>query len=538
MSNNTIRFRLAAYTDPAGKWNEDAPKKGNEDDLFVDYDLENETQGQFMADRIESLSEGGCLMVVADGMGGMNAGEVASAIAIETVRNAFKKENLTSEILSSSKSRTKYLERVIVDADAAIKKRAKADKECEGMGSTMILAWLYDNQVTVSWCGDSRAYLYRDSEGIRQISKDHSYVQGLVDEGKITIEEAFDHPYGNIITRSLGDPEKKAEPESITVSVVKGDIILVCSDGLSGVLRDRKSFDREGNLLPGLNLEDIIRENRGTMTGCREALWTAAESSEWYDNVTAILCEIVEGAESLVTKTVDSVGETSTNKSFIQFRVRKKSLRIIAYSLATICLCGLAVFFGKRLIKPKPDSEVEAFIHQKDSLFKVADSLGIIVLRNQLSALSDTVDFNAIEIIGKELVERNNTILRLEELREKASALKLDGIVKSISLQINAIRSDISYSQDISQYETSVSIGEKLLMEIDRVTQERISVNALKQKKILSFRDRLLRIETIGEPELKQWNEILQEQVIISPGQKNNESSDKEVSLTEIPVQT
>lgn len=532
--STSIKFRLAAYTDPAGKWNEEAPKKGNEDDWFVDANLSNNTQGQFVADQVETLSDAGCLMVVADGMGGMNAGEVASAIAIETVRSAFNKENLTSEILSSAKSRTKYLEKVIVDADAAIKKRSKADKECEGMGSTLIMAWLYDNQITVSWCGDSRAYLYRDTEGIRQISKDHSYVQGLVDGGKITIEEAFDHPYGNIITRSLGDPEKKAEPESITVPVVKGDIILVCSDGLSGVLRDRKSYDREGKLLPGLNLEDIIRENRGTMTSCREALWAAAESSEWYDNVTAILCEIVEGSEALAPKTEESASDIQTNKSFFHFRVRKKSLRIIAFAVA-ICVCGLAAFFGKRFINSTPDSDVEAFIHQRDSLIKVADSLGIVVLQNQLSALSDTVDFKAIEIIGKDIVERNNTIQLLEELREKASDLKLNGIVKSISQQIDVICSDINFTQDIAQYETSVSTGERLLMEIDKALDSKTPIMVAKQKKIVAFKEELYQNALICDSDIDRWEKLIKPTSGDS-GRATDSQHNKQGELTEVSI--
>ena len=351
MSGKAIQFRLAAYTDPAGKWNEDAPKKGNEDDLFVDTDLSNETQGQFIADRVETLTEAGCLMVVADGMGGMNAGEVASAIAIETVREAFSKERLTQAVLASGESRTRYLEKIIVDADAAIKKHARVDKECEGMGSTLIMAWLYDNQVTVSWCGDSRAYLYRESEGIRQISKDHSYVQGLVDDGQITVEEAFDHPYGNIVTRSLGDPSKKAEPESVSVPVCKGDIILVCSDGLSGVLRDRKSYDREGNLLPGLNLEDIIREHHGSMSECRQALWEAAENSEWYDNVTAILCEILSGNDT------PAIIDTEEPKPFWNRTVAHVTpKKMILWILIPLALLACA-YFAYRYFKPKPEPE-------------------------------------------------------------------------------------------------------------------------------------------------------------------------------------
>ncbi len=294
-----IQFRLTAYTDPAGKRTEQPPLYGNEDNFFVDADLSDEEQGKFVTDEPEQLSDAGCLMVIADGMGGMNAGEIASKIAVDTVKELFAPGRLPADAVATAKSREHYMEQVVVAADTAIKTEARKNPEYEGMGSTIVMVWLCDGQASVTWCGDSRAYLFREPEGIRQVSKDHSYVQSLVDDGKITEAVAFDHPYGNIITRSLGDPEKKARADSKTIPVCKGDILLVCSDGLNGVLRDRKTYDDKGNLFPGENLEDLIRANRSSMATCREALWRAAESAEWYDNVTAILCEILEGEETV-----------------------------------------------------------------------------------------------------------------------------------------------------------------------------------------------------------------------------------------------
>lgn len=506
--SKAIKFRLAAYTDPAGKWNEDAPKKGNEDDLYVDCDLSNETQGQFIADRVENLSDAGCLMVVADGMGGMNAGEVASAIAIETVKDAFRHDHLTPEILTSAKSRTKYLEKVIIDADAAIKKRSRLDKECEGMGSTLIMAWLYGNDVTVSWCGDSRAYLYRESSGIRQISKDHSYVQGLVDEGKITIEEAFDHPYGNIITRSLGDPEKKAEPESVTVPVIKGDIILVCSDGLSGVLRDRKSFDREGHLLPGLNMEDIIHENRETMNSCREALWAAAESSEWYDNVTAILCEIVEGPESNGTKSLERQNNEPLNKSFINLRIHKHSIKIFCSVAVFSCLCLLACLVCKHFISPNPNQDTVRYIHQRDSLIRVADSIGIAILSGELRALSDTVDFLALEIIEQDMITRYEAIDCLEELRTKAIELRLRGIALKIEEKIDSLRYyKESVPQGFSDIESSINTGEYIINEAQKLVGNS-KIEPASRDLIAKFINSLFGKESIDDSLIEEWNNI------------------------------
>lgn len=327
------KFRLAAYTDSAGKSNPEAPRNGNEDNMFVCADLSSKNQDTlFSIDKEEALSKGGCLLVVADGMGGMNAGEVASEIAINVVKESFSPDTIQTAVFENVKTRTRFLENLVVRADTAIKKHAEQHPECEGMGSTIVMAWLYDGQVTVTWCGDSRAYLYRPNVGLKQISKDHSYVQDLVDEGKITMDEAFDHPYNNVITRSLGDAAHKARPDSVTVPVFRGDIIMVNSDGLSGILRDAE-------------LESIISENCQTMSSCRAALWQAAERADWYDNVTAILCEITEGTE--YSPALDSIEERDHNNSFFNIKISKKGLKLALAVLGAI-LIGAILFLTIR----------------------------------------------------------------------------------------------------------------------------------------------------------------------------------------------
>lgn len=277
-----IKYRLTACSDPAGKKNDIAPLYGNEDNMLLLPGLSPEP---FVPDAVLELGPHGTLLMVADGMGGMNAGEVASQIAVSTAQAMFCSEEAQSLDASSYQAREAFMEKVVVQADTAIKEKAAADPECSGMGSTIIMIWLCGNEATVTWCGDSRAYLFRPSIGLRQVSKDHSYVQSLVDAGKITADEAFGHPYGNVITRSLGDPSKAAKADSHTFPIYKGDILMLNSDGLSGVLRDK-------------TMQDIIADSRQTPTQCREALWKAAQEADWYDNVTCILCELVEGPEA------------------------------------------------------------------------------------------------------------------------------------------------------------------------------------------------------------------------------------------------
>ena len=296
MAKKQIIFRLTAFSAAAGKYNPDAPLDGNEDNFYVDDDLNDDILGRFQTDEDVTMSDCGCLMVVADGMGGMNAGEVASALAIETVKDYFAPGKITPGIAASPVERRRYLELVVKEADRRIKTDAKSNSLHEGMGSTIILAWIVGDKMTLSWCGDSRAYRYNPLNGLEPLSRDHSYVQELVNQGALSYEDTFEHPQGNIVTRSLGDPNNAARPETRQFEVYNEDIILLCSDGLSGVLRDRKTRDHNGSYYPGENIEDIIAAHTASMTECREALLEAAKKADWYDNVTILLCQIESGA--------------------------------------------------------------------------------------------------------------------------------------------------------------------------------------------------------------------------------------------------
>lgn len=302
----SIQFQLVAYTDAAGKYNPEAYLNGNEDNFFTDADLSGkEPKPPF--GQVTTLSEEGVLMVVADGMGGQNAGEVASGIAIDTVKDLFAPGKITPDMAASHESRKAYMEKTIIEADKRIKQDVKNHKDHQGMGSTMIMVWIANNEISISWIGDSRAYIYNPINGLQPISKDHSYVQSLVDKGVITYDQAFDHPQGNIVLRSLGDTTKTAEPESRLYTLSNNDIILLCSDGLSGVLRDRKTYE-DGQLIEGENIEDIIAANKDDLQKCKDELFAAAEKADWYDNVTAILCKICSGADSMPNLSKEILG--------------------------------------------------------------------------------------------------------------------------------------------------------------------------------------------------------------------------------------
>ena len=276
------------------------------------------------------------------------------------------------------------------------------------MGSTIIMAWLYEDELTISWCGDSRAYLFNEKSGIRLISEDHSYVQELVNKGLLTYAQTFDHPQNNIITRSLGDPTKEAKPESKTLKVGKGDIILLCSDGLSGVLRDRKTYDDQGQLYPEENLEDTIRAHTGSMKECREALWIAAERGGWYDNVTAILCQITDGPDSVwATTPAISTSASNTHSN------NKKRLWIYCFAGIFVIAAVVAAFFiGKKANNVVTDDSV------------VNDSIPIAT--SDTTNISDTT--NPIEEIPETKVQEEPSKPTVSEQIKKQADEKKDSV--------------------------------------------------------------------------------------------------------------
>lgn len=465
---NNIKFRMVAYTGAAGKYDPQAPMSGNEDNFYVDDNLSDDIPSHCNADEIIEMNDCGCIMAVCDGMGGMNAGEVASAIAIQTVQEYFAPQNITCNIASSSTERERYLEKLVIDAHKRIKDDAQNIPEHNGMGSTIILAWLVGNELTITWCGDSRAYRFNTKTGLQILSEDHSYVQDLVKKGLITYEDTFDHPQGNIITRSLGDPSKKAKPETRHFSVNKGDIILLCSDGLSGVIRDKKTKDPEGNYYDGENIEDIIRNNSSTMTDCKNALWKAAEEAGWYDNVTILLCQIIDGPkndDNVNSKTIDLYQKKdtpdkpiidkregcnenkTTDRSFwnntLHFQVKFKP-KLLIYSVAGI-ICGiLLIFLIQKINKENTDSFLKDknylleaikekndfmkarglpidslyFKNIRDSITNIRDSTG---LKNVSKLVSDFIsDLDAktkiIEIVDEAISSQNNKSQIVEQL--------------------------------------------------------------------------------------------------------------------------
>jgi PPM family protein phosphatase len=240
------------------------------------------------------------LFAVADGMGGAQAGEVASRLAAAAFREYHEADGLAPD---------ERVQAIIQEANRRIYERARADSDVSGMGTTVTAALLIGGRVTVGHVGDSRAYRIRTGR-LEQLTEDHSLVGDLMRSGRLTPEEADAHPQRSVITRALGtDPD--VDVDTSTVEVQPGDLFLLCSDGLTTMVADE---DILGILAAAPTLDDAARE-----------LVRAANTGGGEDNVTVVLFR-VEGddpvEETLVAPTAveangqgeaDELEDTLTN---------------------------------------------------------------------------------------------------------------------------------------------------------------------------------------------------------------------------------
>src|SRR6188768_2509447 len=224
------------------------------------------------------------LLVLADGMGGYNAGEVASGIAVKTITNLVR-EGLAREDLGSLDRATGLTRPSIVLRDAItrankiIYQTARSQAECEGMGTTVVAALFYDNKISIAHVGDSRLYRQRGSQ-IAQVTMDHSLLQELVDRGFYSPEEAQRAANKNYVTRALGvEPQVEVEVQEHPVD--KGDIFILCSDGLSDMIGDDDMAMTVSTF--GSNLNSVSQH-----------LIQLANDNGGKDNISVILTQVME----------------------------------------------------------------------------------------------------------------------------------------------------------------------------------------------------------------------------------------------------
>jgi serine/threonine protein phosphatase PrpC len=207
------------------------------------------------------------LFAVADGMGGAQAGEVASQLAASALEGGN----------SDAPDGPQRIDELIQEANRRIFDRASTDPSASGMGTTMTVALVEGMTVAIGHVGDSRAYLVR-GEQMEQLTEDHSLVNELLKSGKLSEEEAQVHPQRSVITRAVGtDPD--VDVDGFTIEAEDGDVFLICSDGLSDMVEDEEILE-------------LLHENRDDLDKAVKALVAAANRGGGEDNITALAFRI------------------------------------------------------------------------------------------------------------------------------------------------------------------------------------------------------------------------------------------------------
>ena len=232
------------------------------------------------------------VFAVADGMGGAQAGEVASRIAA----GAFERAAVDNDPAETQ------LERIAITANREIHDLAQRDSSRAGMGTTLTAAFFRDGEVSLGHVGDSRAYVLRDGD-LKRLTKDHSLVEELRRQGRLTEEEAEEHPQRSIITRALG-PEPEVKVDTMTFPAKAGDVFLLCSDGLTTMVSDDE-------------MRRIMAEARSLRSAVGKLI-DAANGSGGRDNITAVAFRVAEEGEevpdegaTLIARTAETAGLTA-----------------------------------------------------------------------------------------------------------------------------------------------------------------------------------------------------------------------------------
>ncbi|MCI9538774.1 MAG: Stp1/IreP family PP2C-type Ser/Thr phosphatase [Eubacterium sp.] len=208
------------------------------------------------------------LFIVADGMGGHNAGDTASRMCVEEVVSQIEQSTKVTPIGT--------FEQAVAAANEKVFQASLSDKALNGMGTTIVATVVFGDTAYIVNVGDSRLYVYKDT--FRQVTIDHSLVEEMVQSGKLHKEDMRTHPNKNIITRALGT-NSDVKADCFEIEVDEGDVLLLCSDGLSNMLEDEK-------------IERIIRSNREDMSEAGRQLVQEANEAGGKDNISVVLIQV------------------------------------------------------------------------------------------------------------------------------------------------------------------------------------------------------------------------------------------------------
>ena len=318
----------------------------------------------------------GSAFIVADGMGGAIGGEIASQTAVNEITRFLESANLIDEASDIEV----ILKNAIESANVEIRKIVSSNMELTGMGSTVVLALLYGDDLNVCWIGDSRCYLFRQSDGLLSVSKDHSYVQKLVDQGILSSDQALHHPNKNIILQSLG--QEKINCEFVKTKMIAEDIILLCSDGLNSMLSDGE-------------IEDVLK-NPSDIKSKAELLVNLANEKGGHDNITVILIKYNFSLKNSI------ILHDKNIKKKILPGTRKK---LLWAGIATLLLIPLLLLIGYYYHSPKNDLSEKTNDSEAIQNIIMSNDAGVVPqdenIVNSIEKYKFYADFDSVDVLIK-----------------------------------------------------------------------------------------------------------------------------------------
>ena len=270
------------------------------------------------------------LFAVADGMGGAQAGEVASRIAAEAFGTADDRDEAPE----------RYLTRVVRAANERIHRLAERDASRSGMGTTLTAALIGEGEVSFAHVGDSRAYVYRDRD-LKRLTSDHSLVEELRRQGRLTEAQAEEHPQRSIITRALG-PEPEVEVDTLTYPARPGDVFVLCSDGLT-------------TMVPEARIARIL-ERSPDLDSAVSRLVREANDGGGRDNITVVAFRLDEAAvaaeeqPTLISPPAEEAAPAAAPATAERRRAPARRLAGVLIGVAIVAALGIAAVFGARQV--------------------------------------------------------------------------------------------------------------------------------------------------------------------------------------------
>ncbi|MEP6480893.1 MAG: protein phosphatase 2C domain-containing protein [Rhodoglobus sp.] len=368
--------------------------------------------GKVRSNNQDSAYAGRYLFVVADGMGGHAGGDVASAIAVKRIAE-------TDRLYTSPNDAEFALQAALLAANSLLADTVFEHGELTGMGTTVSGLLRVDDQMAIAHIGDSRIYLFRDGE-LKQISNDHTFVQRLVDSGRITAEEAAVHPRRSVLMRVLGDVDASPEIDSTIVQTQPGDRWLICSDGLSSYVSD----DKVAAVLASVPTAEAAANRL-----VKESLDQGAP-----DNVTVVLVDIDETGNSGHVPPI-TVGSAASPLAF-EGDVARKPLRLPSLLLHPL----KASQTDDSHFEPESDEYLDALILEDRRRARRRRTSWLIFVGVVLAAIV------AAAIIGYQFTQRlyfvganNGQVAIYQGVQQDIGPIKLSHVVEATTIDLNTL---------------------------------------------------------------------------------------------------